>query len=197
MTASCENFLKKRDKRVRQEHSDLYNCTKCFYFSPICTKIVSSWGSAPYRSRWGAYIRIAACFWGKVGEERWKRWGFSAGRGRRKTVHIWGLGARWLGEGWEEGRIWGLSTGGALQVGWTWGLGWRAKGRLGRPSCKIKNSPLGTLPRSLHTRWRVRQRSTQSSVMKATEGVRHLYGPPWQLKNQIWPAVKKGWEPLN
>ena len=57
MTASCGNFLKKRDKRVRQEHSDLYYCTKCFYFSLKCTKIVSSWGSAPYRPRWGAYIR--------------------------------------------------------------------------------------------------------------------------------------------
>ena len=43
MTASCGNFMRKRDKRVRQEHSDLYYCTKCFYFSLKCNKIVSSW----------------------------------------------------------------------------------------------------------------------------------------------------------
>ena len=42
--------------------------------------------------------------------------------------------------GFEDGR--GLSKSDGL------GLGWRARGRLGRLSFKIQNSPLGTLPRS-------------------------------------------------
>ena len=132
-----------------------------------------------------------------MGKERWKRWGFSAGRGRRKTVHIWGLDAVWVGEGCgrEEGRIWGLSTGGALQVGWTWGLGWRAGADLGGLLVKFKTRHWVHFPDPFK-RLRVRRRSTQSSVMKATEAARQLCGPPWLLKNQIWPAVKKGWEPL-
>ena len=79
MTTSCGNFLKRRDKRVRQEHSDLYYCTKCVYFSLKCTKIVSSWGSTPYRPRWGAYIsscmrrgEVDVCW---MFEERWGRRG--------------------------------------------------------------------------------------------------------------------------
>ena len=42
--------------------------------------------------------------------------------------------------GFEHGR--GLSKSDGL------GLGWRARGRLGRPSCKIQNSLLDTLPTS-------------------------------------------------
>ena len=145
----------------------------------------------------GELTSVAAWFWGKVGKERWKRWGFSAGRGRRKMVHIWGLGAGWAGEGWgrEEGRIWDLSTGGALQVWMDLGLGGEQGADLGGLLVKFKTRHWVHFPDSFK-RWRVRRRSTQSSVMKATEGARHLCGPPWHLKNQIWPAVKKGWEPL-
>ena len=37
-----------RDERVIHEHTNTQNyCTRCFNFSPKCTKIVGGWGSAP------------------------------------------------------------------------------------------------------------------------------------------------------
>ena len=41
-----EKILLNDQKFEKSENSDLY-CTKCFFFSLKCTKIVGGWGSAP------------------------------------------------------------------------------------------------------------------------------------------------------
>ena len=49
MMAGWKNFLKiHRDQVVQKniQYLELY-CTRCFHFSPKCTKIVGGWGSAP------------------------------------------------------------------------------------------------------------------------------------------------------